>query len=361
MNRLWVRISLSFTLVVIFAIVLPITVGIVIRFNLGESFTWEQIQQFRENSPWRESEAPGTLILRNMTQIIISVTVLGIFIGILSSRGLTKPLSRLAEAARAIGERDLSQRVEVSGSQEIQDVARAFNEMAARLEQGETLRRNLLADVAHELRTPLSVIQGNLQAILDDVYELDKSEIARLFDQTRQLSRLVDDLRELAQAEAQQLPMDFKSVDFKALVEDVTSIYSPILESAEIDLQTSIEGVIPSIRGDRDRLVQCLQNLFNNAIRFTPPGGKISLALAGEPGELTLMFSDTGCGIHPDHLPHIFDRFYRTDLARSREKGGTGLGLAITRAIIQAHGGEIRAHSDGNGKGSTFTIRIPAA
>ena len=277
MNRLWVRISLSFTLVVIFAIVLPLAVGITMRFNSGEPlFSKEQIEEFRENNPWRDEDAPGINILRNMTQIIISVSILGIIAGMLSTRGLTRPLSKLADAARAIGGRDLSQRVDVGGSQEIQDVARAFNEMASQLEQAETLRQNLLADVAHELRTPITVIQGNLQAILDDVYELDKSEIAQLYDQTRQLSRLVDDLRELAQAEARQLQLGMTEVDFCALLEDVISIYTPIMESAGIELQKEISGSIPTIHGDCNRLTQCLQNLLNNSIRFTPEGGKVN-------------------------------------------------------------------------------------
>ncbi len=363
MNRLWIRISLSFMIVVIFTIVLPIAVGIIIQFNLEETvFTREQIEELQQSYPYSDTDAPGTIILRSMTQTIITFTVLGIIAGVISSRGLTAPLSKLAEAARAIGERDLSQRVEVRGSQEIKDVARAFNEMAVQLEEAEKLRQNLLADIAHELRTPLSVIQGNLQAILDDVYKLDKSEIAQLYDQTRQLSRLVDDLRELAQAEARQLPLEIEVLDFKTLLGDLTNIYKPIVESADIEFQTQFStNGIPLIRGDRDRLAQCLQNLLNNAIRFTPPGGNITLALTGNRQGLTFSIIDTGIGIHPDHLPHIFDRFYRIDPARTREKGGTGLGLAITRAIIDAHGGNIRAQSDGNGKGSTFSIYLPSA
>ena len=362
MNRLWVRMSFSFAIVVIFTIILPTTISIIIRFNMGEPiFTAEQMEALTRSNPYSDTEAPGTIILRNMTQTIITFTVLGIIAGAISSRGLTAPLSRLAEAARAIGERDLSQRVDVRGSQEIQDVAKAFNEMAAQLEEAEKLRQSLLADVAHELRTPLSVIQGNLQAILDDVYQLDKSEIAQLYDQTRQLSRLVDDLRELAQAEARQLPLEFETLDFTAIMRDLSNVYYPILESADINLETDFQTKsVPLIQGDRERLVQCLQNLLNNAIRFTPPGGTIRLALSGNRRGLIIKIIDTGIGINPQHIPHIFDRFYRIDPARSREKGGTGLGLAITRAIIEAHGGNIQAHSEGSGKGSTFNIFIPA-
>ena len=362
MNRLWIRMSLSFVVVVIFTVILPITASIIIRFNLGEEiFTAEQLAVLQRSNPYSDSEAPGTIILQNLTQTLVTFTILGIIAGVISSRGLSAPLSRLAEAARAIGERDLSQRVSVRGSQEIQDVARAFNEMAAQLEESEKLRQNLLSDVAHELRTPLSVIQGNLQAILDDVYKLDKTEIAQLYDQTRQLSRLVDDLRELAQAEARQLPLEFEPLDFSALLKDLSNIYTPILESADIKLETDFQSRgVPLIRGDRERLVQCLQNLLNNAIRFTPPGGAVLLSLTGNRRGLTFKIKDTGIGINPDHIPHIFDRFYRIDPARSREKGGTGLGLAITRAIVDAHGGNIQAYSEGSGRGSTFTIFLPA-
>jgi signal transduction histidine kinase len=360
MNRTWVRISISFIVVVVFVVILPISIGIVVRFNLGEEiFTKEQLDELQQTYPWSDEEGLGTAIIRAMGQTIITFTVLGIIAGAISSRGLTAPLSRLANAAKAIGERDLSQRVIVRGTQEIMDVSRAFNTMAAQLEEAENLRRSMLADIAHELRTPLSVIQGNLQAILDDVYELDKSEIAHLYDQTRQLSRLVDDLRELAQAEAKELPLDISTVEFKGLLKDITHFYTPILESEGITLHTQIGDGIPVIQGDRRRLMQCIQNLMNNSIRFTSRGGKISLILTGTTRELVLNIVDSGSGIEPDHLPYIFDRFYRTDPARTRETGGSGLGLAITRAIIEAHGGDIRVHSEGDGSGSTFTIRIP--
>jgi len=360
MNRLWLRISLSYTVVVIFAIVIPLTIGIVLRFNSeGVLFTEAETQEFQSQYPELGPGAPGILILRSMGQLIIGVTILGIFAGMLGTRGLTAPLSRLAQAARAIGARDLTQRVKVQGSQEIKDVARAFNEMAAELQQAETLRQNLLADVAHELRTPITVIQGNLQAILDDVYELDKTEIAQLYDQTRQLSRLVDDLRILAQAEAKQLPLDMTDIVVEDLVNDITSIYAPIMETEGIEFHTSTLENLPTIYGDRERLMQCLQNLINNSVRYTPDGGKISITTKNNKGSVDLIVSDTGIGITAEHLHHIFDRFYRSDMNRTRKSGGTGLGLAITRAIIESHGGNIFAHSEGDGKGSTFNLRLP--
>lgn len=372
LNRLWVRISIAITVVVLFAMLLPIVVGIAIREFRYEQEVWSfprdadtgRIPEFKSipDVP-REPPIffPGRLILNNLAPLLISVTLLGIFVGILLSRGLSAPLSNLAEAARAIGHHDLSRRVSIRGSQEVQEVAWAFNEMAADLEHAETLRKNLLADVAHELRTPLSVIQGNLQAILDDVYELEKTEIAQLYDQTRQLSRLVDDLHQLAQVEAGHIHMEMAEVDLTQLISDIADIYSPIAQASGIELTTLTTGNLQTIRGDRARLTQCLQNLLNNALRFTPPSGMIRMKLEGTVDHVILSISDTGAGIPSEDQPHVFDRFYLIDPARSRGTGGTGLGLAITRAIIEAHGGKISVNSDGPNLGTTFTIQLPVS
>lgn len=369
MNRLWVRISLAIMVVVIFATVLPMVVGIAIREfkyqgepvppppdlpDLAELTPEERGSFLAERRPF-----PGKFVLDNITTLLVAVTILAVSVGAILSHGLSAPLSRLAEAARAIGEKDLSPRVEISGTQEVREVATAFNEMAETLEKAEILRRNLLADVAHELRTPLTIIQGNLRAILDDVFQLDKSEITRLFDQTRQLTRLVDDLSDLAQAEAHQLPILKMPVDMAALVSRECEIYAPMAEAAGITFQTHCQANIPAILGDRDRLSQCLGNLLTNAFRHTPQDGSVSVGLTSDSQWLTIQVQDSGMGIASEHLPHIFDRFYRTDPARSRASGGTGLGLAITRALITAHGGEIEAQSPGIGLGSTFRIRLP--
>jgi len=366
MNRLWVRISLIIVIVLIFGMLLPLMIGIGMReFNLNENPPPERAEYFDPEELRARIEErgprifPGWFVLQNLIPLLIGATIVSIVIGVLFSRNLSAPLSKLADAARAIGGLDLTQRVEIRGSQEIQDVSMAFNEMAADLEQGEILRQNLLADVAHELRTPLTVIQGNLQAILDEVYDLNRTEIARLYDQTRQLSRLVDDLRELAQAEARQLPLEFSDVDLTELVKDVTELYAPITDTAGIELCTQISEDLPTIQGDRARLTQCLQNLLNNAFRYTAEGDRVNLTLSGDREALELRVADTGSGINLEHLAHVFDRFYRADPARSRKTGSTGLGLAITRAIVKAHGGEISAESKGEGMGSIFVIRFP--
>jgi two-component system sensor histidine kinase BaeS len=180
-----------------------------------------------------------------------------------------------------------------------------------------------------------------------------------LYDQTLQLSRLVEDLRDLAQAEAHQLPIQKLPVDIGSLISQVSGTFAPLAEAAGVGLQTSLESGVPSILGDHDRLAQCLGNLLTNAIRHTPEGGAVTLSLTSNQDCITIQIQDTGAGIPAEHLPHIFDRFYRTDPARSRTSGGLGLGLAITRVLIEAHGGEIEAHSQGAGLGSTFQIRLP--
>ncbi|MFC1996759.1 sensor histidine kinase [Chloroflexota bacterium] len=369
MNRLWIRISLVIIVVVIFGMLLPVAIGIATReFRSDEFGPPPEFSQDMDPEVLRErreargdSFLPGRLVLNNLTPTLIGATIISIIAGILLSRSVSAPLSKLADAAHSIGQRDLTQRVEVRGTQEIREVARAFNEMAGDLQLAEMLRQNLLADVAHELRTPITVVQGNLQAILDDVYELDKAEIAQLYDQTRQLTHLVDDLRELAQAEARQLPMEMIPVEFGVLVAEVAASYEPLAENQGIELRTQTPEDLPPIQGDPTRLIQCLQNLLNNAFRHTPAGGSVDLRIQEQAGYVHLSISDNGAGISPEHLPHVFDRFYRVDPARTRQTGGTGLGLAITRAIITNHSGEITAQSEGEGQGSRFTVKLPVS
>jgi len=285
---------------------------------------------------------------------------LGVLLGLIMARGLTAPLAQLSAAARRISQGKLNQQVAVKGPDEVAGLARAFNDMSAALEKGEQLRRNLVADVAHELRTPLSVIQGNLRAILDDVYTLDKEEVARLYEQTRHLSRLVNDLHELAQAEARQLPLNRQPVNLNDLVALTGETFAPVAETKGVSLEMILPAQTISLNVDSTRLRQVLHNLLNNALRHTPKGGRIMLNLEPNSEAINLSVSDTGEGIPPDHLPHIFNRFYRADAVRSRESGGTGLGLAIARAIVEAHNGQISAASSGApGQGSTFTVTFP--
>ncbi len=307
----------------------------------------------------------GELEQRFMDRIQKALTIgaavavgLGLLAGALLSRSLTAPLQRLAAAARAVAGGNLGQQVQVEGSAEIAEVGRAFNEMTTALEAGEKLRQDLVADVAHELRTPLSVLQGNLRAILDDVYPLEKAEIANLYDETRLLSRLVDDLRELAQAEAGQLSLNLRLTDVADVVRTAVTHFAPAAEAKELCLTAEIAAALPAIQADPDRLAQVLRNLLTNALRHTSQGDRIIVSATAATGAVEIAVADSGEGIAPQDLSHVFDRFWRADRSRSRSEGGAGLGLAIARSLVQAHGGRIWAQSI-KGEGSTFTLSLP--
>ena len=247
----------------------------------------------------------------------------------------------------------------VEGTTEIADVARAFNDMAARLERTESLRRNLVADVAHELRTPLTVLQGNLLAVIDDVYPLEKAEIVRLYEQTRLLSRLVEDLHELSQAEAKQFPLNLLPVQVDELIAATVAVFGPLAEAQGIRLNVEGSPDLPPLMADPARLSQVLHNLLNNALAHTARG-QITIWAERSGDGVRIAVQDTGEGIPAEHLPYVFERFYRVDRSRNRETGGTGLGLAIVKAIVEAHGGRVGVTSAGEpGQGSTFTVEIP--
>ena len=296
-----------------------------------------------------------------LLQLLLLGAILTIVFGMLVSRWLSAPLIHLVSGTQAIAKGDLSFRVAEQGSAEVREVSHSFNRMAAALEDAETLRRNMLNDIAHELRTPLTVLEGNLRAILDDVYPLEKAEIARLYDQTRHLHRLVDDLRLLAQAEARQLPLQRSPSDLKVQLEEAAELFAPLADEKSVALDTSLPASSVFAAVDRMRLAQTLQNLLTNALQHTPAGGVITLSLRAEEETAAISVADSGEGIAAEDIPHVFDRFYRVDRNRTRDTGGVGLGLAIAQALVEAHDGEIDVASAGVGQGSTFTVRLPLA
>ncbi len=299
------------------------------------------------------------IIAEGLPQVIIISGILGLALGIWMSRSLTAPLSQLTEAAKAIGAQDLSRRVEVKGSQEIRELAQTLNQMAANLEQAEHLRRNMMADVSHELRTPLTVLEGNLRAALDRVYQLNEADMAQLYAQTHHLTLLVDDLRELTLAEAKKLPLKLQQTDAVQLVRESAAIFKPLAQENKVSLSCHLPENLPPIQADPARIRQVLHNLLANALRHTPSGGKISIAVETQGKTLRIAIEDSGEGIAPEHLDQVFERFYRADPARARTTGGAGLGLAIVKAIVEAHHGQVGVSSNGPGQGSTFTIYLP--
>jgi signal transduction histidine kinase len=355
MNRLWVRLSIVMSGLILLFTVLPLFTFLVIpRVRERDRLLPERERITRQFfMPWRD--LPETLI-----QSILLAGVVGIAGGVAASRFLAAPVTKLAEAAHAIGSGDLTARVETkSGSREIDELAQAFNSMAAGLQRAAETRSNLMADVSHELRTPLTVLEGNLRAALDHVYDLDDEQIANLYEQTRHLIQLVNELRELTLAEAYQLPLEKQPIDLLQLVQETVAVFEPLAEEKQINLLAEVPPSLPVVVADRARLRQVLHNLLANALRHTPAGGRILLSGRSEEGRVRLAVNDSGEGIAPEHLPHVFERFYRTDPSRSRETGGSGLGLAIVKAIVEANGGSVSASSPGLGRGSTFALDLP--
>jgi len=297
-------------------------------------------------------------VRQNLVLAALIASAIGAVLGLLFSRTLTRPLDRLAQAARAIAAKDLTQRVEPSGTVEVTNVAVAFNDMASSLQKAEELRRNLVADVAHELRTPLSVMQGTLTAQLDGVFPLDLSETAKLYDETRLLSRLVDDLRELAQVEAGQLQLNIGAIDLKRVIATTVGAFDGVTSEKQLSLSDESTDRLPPVKADSERVAQVLRVLISNALRHTPVNGTITIESSVFADSVEVSVRDTGEGIAPTELPYVFDRFWRGDKSRARESGGSGLGLAIAKQLIEAQGGSIGVESQA-GAGSRFWFRLP--
>jgi two-component system, OmpR family, sensor kinase len=297
-------------------------------------------------------------VRHNLLLAGLIASLVGVALGIAFSLTLTRPLDRLAAAARAIAAKDLSHRVVPGGTIEVANVAEAFNDMAGSLQKAEELRRNLIADVAHELRTPLTVMQGNLAAQLDGLFPIDQTETARLYDETRLLSRLVDDLRELAQAEAGQLQLNLGAIDLRRVIASTADAFTAMATEQQARIDVDLPATLPLVTADSERVAQVLRVLLSNALRHTPAGGSITLSARPLPDQVSMSVHDTGDGIAPNEVPVVFDRFWRGDKSRARETGGSGLGLAIAKQLIESQGGAIGVEST-IGQGSRFWFTLP--
>ena len=277
----------------------------------------------------------------------------------LSSR-ILRPVERLTAAAQRMERGDLTVRVPVTSEDEIGQLAHAFNSMAGSLAQQEQLRRNMVTDVAHELRTPLTNLRGYLEAARDGLVSSDAALVDNLYEETMLLSRLVADLQELAQAEAGQLTLQRQPVPLAGIVEQAVAILRPQADAKGLALMVDLPADLPPVDVDPERVGQVLRNLLNNAVAHTPADGEITVTAQAAGAEVAVAVHDTGTGIAPEHLPYVFDRFYRADKSRARQTGGAGLGLAIVKQLVIAHGGSISVES-APGQGTTFTFTLPVA
>ena len=282
----------------------------------------------------------------------------GILLVVLLSRRMLASISSLTTAARGLGNGDMSSRAAVKGNDEIAELGRTFNSMADALEDSERQRRTMVSDVAHELRTPLSNIQGHIEAMQDGLLEPDAAALETVHRQALYLNRLVDDLGLLAATEARELRLQQEPTPVGEIVDRVVTSFIPKAEAESVHLETEIDGSLPSLNVDRVRIEQVLANLVDNAIRHTPSGGRVTVAAKQGVGSIRVDVTDTGEGIPTDALPYVFDRLYRADPSRERGTGGSGLGLTIARQLVEAHGGSIWAESQ-EGSGSSFVFVLP--
>src|SRR6266540_2348709 len=285
--------------------------------------------------------------------------VIALLLGVFLSRTLTRPIRELTQATHAVSEGDLSQQVRVRSKDELGELAKAFNKMSAQLSRSVNARRQMTADIAHELRTPLSLILGHAEAVHDGVLppSLDNFEIIR--EEAGRLENLVDDLRTLSLADAGELSIEKQSIDLKKLLQDIASVYQHRVQQKNVALELDIPSELPFVQADANRLTQVITNILDNALRYTPENGRVILAAKRVENGVRISVQDNGPGIKSgEDVNLIFDRFYRLNASRDREEGGSGLGLAIAKSIVQAHGGQIWAESV-IGQGLTVFIELP--
>lgn len=301
-------------------------------------------------------------MFESLAYAVMASVIAALLVSWFLSRRIVAPVQNLADASLNIANGNYSERVQVSGSDEIAKLAERFNQMASQLEQVETMRRQLIGDVTHELRTPLTSIKGYMEGLVDGVLPSNAETFNQIHREADRLSRLVDDLQELSRVESKAYSLDIRSVSVSSLVQTILKRLSPQATAKRITLRSSLPANLEPVLADEDRITQVLVNLAANAIQYTPEGGEVLVSAFQRGNEIHISVKDTGIGIPQEHLAKIFTRFYRVDKSRSRNAGGgSGIGLTIARHIVEAHGGRICVESKGEGQGSTFTFSLKTA
>jgi signal transduction histidine kinase len=293
---------------------------------------------------------------------VLAAMSIAVLLSLLFSRAVISPVQAMSVATQRIANGRYEERVQVNGEDELAGLALRFNQMAEKLDQVESMRRRLIGDVSHELRTPLTAIKGSMEGLMDGILPANDETFQQIHAEADRLNRLVDDLQELSRVEARAYQLDIRRIDVSSLAQTVAKRLATRFESKRISLELELTPDLPPILADEDRAIQILTNLTGNALQSTPEGGSITISAKQISDEVQIAVRDTGIGIAPEHLSHIFDRFYRVDKSRSRQAGGgSGIGLTIARALVEAHGGRIWVESNDEGTGSTFSFTLPIA
>lgn len=291
-----------------------------------------------------------------------AAVLVAVMISLVFSRRILHPLRGMMLVSQRIADGHYDERVEAEGDDELGQLAERFNQMAEKLEQIEFMRRQLIGDVSHELRTPLTAIKGSMEGLMDGMLPATDETYEQIHQEADRLNRLVDDLQELSRVEAGSYELDLRPTKLAPLVETIARRFRQQFEAKRINLDLNVPADLPLILADEHRILQVLTNLTGNALQYTPVGGTVTISAARKNGTVLVTIRDTGVGIEPIHLSHLFDRFYRVDKSRSRAAGGgSGIGLTIAKYLVEAHGGEIRVESEGLGSGSVFSFTLPVA
>jgi len=324
----------------------------------------EEVGRFIAGRDALAVSASGEEFLGRITRVlllgVLGAAVVAALLGLVLARNLTKPLRELTAATQAVAAGDLEQQVPVRSKDELGQLAEAFNQMNANLARARDLRQQMTADIAHELRTPLSVIMAHTEGIEDGVLPPSKETFQIIHDETLRLSTMVEDLRTLSLAEAGELGLTPCKISPGDILRQAAAAQSPRAMQRDITIDVEVESGLTDIMVDPDRMAQVFANLLDNALRYTPDGGQIILRAESSAQGVRLSTHDSGPGVEPSELSLIFNRFYRVDKSRQRDEGGSGLGLAIAKSIVERHGGQIQAKSK-PGKGMTFIIELPSA
>ena len=381
MRSLAARLTITFTLVALVSITV---VSAIINWAIGRQFSYYLL-----HGPFANSALPGHGMMRSrmLLNVIgpleqgflhsvnrwiwvtgLVTALVAALMGLLFAKKITAPLKQLAAATRKISQGDLAHRVAVEAGDEIGQLAKSFNSMAESIERNNRLRRQFLADIVHEIKTPLTVLRGNIEAMLDGVIDPTPKKLAAIHTETLRLSRLLDDLRDLSLAEEKQLKLSMRKANIGSLIRQVAEMFGPRASEESKHLDIKLAGGLPPVLVDDDRISQVFYNLIANAFQYTAEGDSIWVSAhidestAGDARDPVILVSvkDTGEGISQEDLPNVFDHFYRVDQSRARASGGSGIGLSIVRYIVEAHGGRVWAESE-VGTGSTFFFTLPAS